>query len=208
MPDLACALRAVLPPGVALGQGQIAPLWPGEAVPGAVPARLAEFARGRSAARDAMRVLGVAGAAVPMRPDRSPDWPVGLTGSISHCEGACLAILGLRAEFAGLGLDIEPKRGLDSDLWPVILRPEECDGLSDPLLALAIFVAKEAAYKAQYAVTGQVFDFHTLSVVITADRFAAIYQRQVGGFAKGCALHGRLVQTARHIAAVCAVTAS
>jgi len=203
MPDLAAALRAVLPPRVGLGQGRDAPLWPGEDVPGAVPARRAEFVAGRAAAREAMRGLGVAPAAVPMNPDRSPAWPHGLTGSISHCADACLAIVGRRADFAGLGLDIEPARALDPGLWPVILRPDEAT--VDPL---AVFVAKEAAYKAQYAVTGALFDFHTLSVGLAGDRFTAAFRTNVGPFACGHVLHGRLIRTARHIAAICVLTAS
>lgn len=200
MPDLATALRAALPPGVVLGQGRAEPLWPGEAVPGAVPARLAEFALGRSAARAAMRALGVPPMAVPMQADRSPLWPTGLTGSISHCAGACFAILARRADSVGLGLDIEPVQPLDPDLWPVILRPEERS--LDPL---TVFVAKEAAYKAQYAVTGRVFDFQTLSVTLDGQGFIARFQQDVGQFATGSALAGRMVQTARHRAAICAV---
>ncbi len=207
MPDLAAALQAVLPPGAVLGGGEDGPLWPSEDLPGAVPARQAEFARGRSAARAAMRRLGVPAAAVPMRADRSPDWPAGLTGSISHCAGACFALLARRSDYAGLGLDIEPAKPLDPDLWPVILRPEEVDGLSGPD-ALAVFVAKEAAYKAQYALTGVLFDFHVLSVQLLPDRFTATFQRAVGPFAGGTALQGRLIRTPRHIAAICAITAS
>jgi len=203
MPDLAAALAVVLPPGAALGRGTPEPPWPGEAVPGAVPARQAEFARGRSAARAAMHALGVAAAAVPMNPDRSPLWPADLTGSISHCEAACFAIIGRRAAYQGLGLDIEPAHPLPPDLWPVILRPEE-QSACDPL---AVFVAKEAAYKAQYALTGVLFDFHTLSVMLTADGFTAVFQQAIGGFAIGAALHGRLVRTARHTAAICAIPA-
>ena len=211
MPDLAAALRAVLPPGVALGvapgqgqgRGPDEPLWPGEDLPGAVPGRLAEFARGRSAARAALRGLGVAAVAIPMQADRSPLWPDGVTGSISHCAGACLAIAGRRTDLAGLGLDVEPAAPLDRDLWPVILRPEEM-ATADPL---AVFVAKEAAYKAQYALTGVLFDFQTLSVDLHAGGFAATFRRGVGRFATGHRLTGRLVRTAGHTAALCAIPA-
>lgn len=204
MPDLAAALRAVLPPGVVLGHGVVAPLWPGEEVPRAVPARQVEFAQGRDAARDAMRRLGAPLASVPMLADRSPGWPAGVTGSISHCRDACFAVLGWRAHHAGLGLDLEPAVPLDREIWPVILRDEEMRS-PDPL---AIFVAKEAAYKAQYAVTGAVFDFHTLAVALSGDRFTATFRQAVGAFAKGSTLHGRLVRTDRHTAAICAITAS
>lgn len=207
MPELAAALQAVLPPGVVLGQGGNDPLWPGEELPGAVPARRAEFARGRSAARVAMRRLGVPCAVVPMRADRSPDWPPGLTGSISHCAGACFALLARRSDYAGLGLDIEPAQPLDPDLWPLILRPEEAAGLSGQD-ALAVFVAKEAAYKAQYALTGMLFDFQVLWVALQPDRFTATFQRTVGPFEAGARLQGRLIRTPRHTAAICAITAS
>jgi 4'-phosphopantetheinyl transferase EntD len=202
MPDLATALRAVLPPGVVLGVGRHEPLWPGEHLENAVPARRAEFALGRSAARAAMRALGVPAAPVPMNPDRSPRWPAGLTGSISHCQGACFAILGQSGAYAGLGLDLEPARPLDPDLWPVILLPQDT---ADPL---AVFVAKEAVYKAQFAVTRILFDFHALAVTLTGDRFEATFQRQVGPFAPGDVLDGHLVRTSKHTAAVCAITAS
>jgi len=202
MPDLAAALRAALPPGVALGQGRDEPLWPGETLLGAVPARLAEFARGRSAARAAMRGLGLAHVSLPMNPDRSPLWPPELTGSISHCAGACFAIAGLRSEFAGLGLDLEPTKPVGPDLWPVILRPEERD--IDPL---TVFVAKEAAYKAQYPITGVLFDFHALSVTLNGKRFTATFQQPVGRFAKGYAVHGCILRTAYHTAAICAIRA-
>lgn len=200
MPDLAAALRAALPPRVVLGRGLPEPLWPGEVVPGAVPARLAEFALGRSAARGAIQALGRAPVAIPMNPDRSPNWPSGITGSISHCAGACFAIAALRADFAGLGLDLEPAQPLDPGLLPVILRPEE-HGL-DPL---AVFVAKEAAYKAQYPITGQLFDFQTLSVTLSDNRFAATFQRAVGRFAVGDQLQGRLIRSPQHIAAICTI---
>ena len=200
MPDLAAALRAALPTGVALGQGSPQPLWPGEAVPGAVPARLAEFALGRSGARAAMRALGLAPAAIPMNPDRSPLWPDGVTGSISHCAGSCFAIAGLRADFAGLGLDIEPMKQIEPDLWPVILRAEE-HGLEP----LAVFVAKEAAYKAQYQITGQLFDFQMLSVTFCDNSFTAAFQQAVGRFAEGDRLQGRLIRTAKHLAAICTI---
>ncbi len=150
-----------------------------------------------------MRALGVAPCAIPMKDDRSPQWPAGLTGSISHCEGACFAILGRTSTYHGLGLDIEPARPLPRDLWPVILRSEERD-TSDPL---AVFAAKEAVYKAQYALTGTLFDFHTLLVALSGDVFTATFQHAIGCFASGAVINGALVRTHRHTAAVCAISA-
>lgn len=209
--DLTTALRAALPRGVVLGVADDGPLWPGEDLPGAVPRRLAEFTRGRSAARAAMRALGHPPQSVPVRADRSPQWPPGLTGSISHCDGVCLAILGQSVDWAGLGLDVEPAHPLPPDLWPAVLRPQEqatlpadCAGLA----ALSIFVAKEAAYKAQYAVTGTLFDFMTLQVTLHPTGFAATFAADIGPYAIGHTLTGTLVRTRRFTAAICAITAS
>ncbi|OZA14694.1 MAG: hypothetical protein B7Y02_04305 [Rhodobacterales bacterium 17-64-5] len=180
MPDIAARLRAILPRGAVLGESA-APvaLWPGEDLPGAVPARSAEFAAGRSAVRQALRSLGLAPVAIPMGLDRAPIWPDGATGSISHCAGACLAVMGLTRDYRGLGLDIEPLHPLPTELWSTVLRPEEHNQINDfppsqqGLQALRIFVAKEAAYKAQYAITRQVFDFQTLAVTWRYHGFTA-----------------------------------
>jgi len=210
MPEIAAALRAVLPPGVVLGLPDETALWDGEALPGAVPQRLAEFARGRSACRDAMRGLRHPAAAIPVGADRAPVWPAGLTGSISHCAGACLAVLGPRAEWAGLGLDIEPARPLPADLWPFILLPEERAALpvqTPGLAALAIFAAKEAAYKAQYAMSRTLFDFQALSVTLAPGRFTACFVAAVAPFGAGHPLHGVRVQAGGFVAAFCGITA-
>jgi enterobactin synthetase component D len=138
---------------------------PGEVLRDAVPACLAEFHQGRSAARAAMRAIGLPPAGVPVNPDRSPRWPDGLTGSISHCAEACIAVVGRAPNWAGIGIDLEPDIPMDRDLWPAIVSPKEIDLLSDTspgLGALRLFVAKEAAYKAQYASSGQLIDFHDL----------------------------------------------
>ncbi len=212
MPDgLAAALRFALPQGIALGVGGDDPLWPGETLPGAVPHRLAEFAQGRSAARAAMRALGYAAQAIPAGPDRAPQWPDGLTGSISHCAGACFAIVGARADWAGLGLDIEPDIPLSPDLWPTILRPEEIAALPHTgagLVALQIFTAKEAVYKAQYAQTATLFDFQTLAVALDGHAFTATFAAPVGRFATGHPITGHSLHADGFAAALCAIRPS
>jgi len=212
MPDaLAAALRAALPQGVALGVAGDGPLWPGETLPGAVPQRLTEFAQGRSAARAAMQSLGHPAQAIPIGPDRAPQWPDGLTGSISHCKGACFAIVGARAVWAGLGLDIEPRIPVSPDLWPTILRPEEIAALPAAdagRVALLIFTAKEAVYKAQYALTATLFDFQTLAVSLEGHHFTATFAAPVGPFAKGHRIPGRSLHAGGFAAAFCAITAS
>lgn len=208
MPDLVPRLRAVLPPGMVLGVGDLqcpAPLWPGEDLPAAVPKRVTEFAAGRQAARAALTALHWPLMAIPMAADRSPIWPTGIAASISHCDGACLAVAGRAADFAGIGLDLEPARPLPEALWPSILGPAEA--AAQGLQALKIFVAKEAAYKAQFPLSQQVFDFQALIIYFDDQRFMAEFTTDVPPFAKGDQLTGRMVMTDRFCAALCWIAA-
>ena len=212
MPDIANRLRAILPSGVRLAEpAQPLALWPGEDPPGTVPARLAEFTAGRSAARQALRDLGLAPAAIPMGPDRAPLWPEAATGSISHCAGACLAVMGLARDYRGLAVDIEPLHALPADLWPTILRPEEQHEIStlppaqQGLQVLRIFVAKEAAYKAQYPITRQIFDFQTLRIVWKYQNFTAEFCTDIPPIEKHFQITGCCAESRHFFAALCAV---
>lgn len=135
------------------------------------PARVAEFAAGRAAARQAMAVLGVAPRAVAMRPDRAPDWPAGIVGSITHDGGLCLAALARAADLGGIGIDIEPAQDLPLGLIDEITTPQERDWLADMnaasrgRMARMIFAAKEAAYKALYPLSQQVVGFDGIEVI-------------------------------------------
>ena len=209
MPDpsmaLAAAVRALLPQGCALAEADpralATGLLPGEAI-AATEMRLREFAAGRRAARQAMADLGLAPAPIPMGADRAPVWPPGIAGSITHSATACLAVVTARPLL--LGLDLEPEADLSPDLWPVVLRPEEAARVADPMQAMAIFCAKEAAYKAQYPRSRQLFDFHTLEIALSGDRFTATFRAAVPGFAQGTVLVGHLIRAAAHIAALVA----
>lgn len=203
------AARAMLPAGAAVAardpRAASPALWPGEELR-ATPARLAEFAAGRAAARCAMAILGHPPVAIPMQPDRAPLWPPGLAGSISHSATACLAAI-LPAP-ALIGIDLEPATGLRADLWPEILRPEEQAYLrgragAGPLATL-IFSAKEAVYKAQYPVSGTLFGYEVIRITLQQDRFAATFTADIPGFPGGTTLHGRHCLTQGHFLTVVA----
>jgi hypothetical protein len=74
--------------------GDVSQLFPTEEthIQAAVAKRRAEFAAGRVCARSALAELGAPLAPLGVRPDRSPDWPAGLTGSITHTQGFCGAV--------------------------------------------------------------------------------------------------------------------
>jgi len=175
--------------------------WPGEAtaLTRATPARQAEFAAGRAAAREALRAVGLVPFAIPMGADRAPVWPVGVVGSITHHEGRCLAVAARRGALAGLGIDLEPLDPLPADLLPEITTGAERAWLSTQpedlrgVLARVIFSAKEASYKALYpqlrAVVG--FDAMDIRPDLPAGRFTATLNRRFGDYSVGLRLGGR-----------------
>ena len=160
-----------------------------------------------------MGQLGLPALAIPMQPDRVPLWLEEVTGSITHSATACLAAVTRRGPLRGLGLDLEPDDPLAPDLWETICLPAERDWLESQAeaqrgrLALLIFSAKEAAYKAQYAVSRQLFGFDALHVRIAPETrgFTATFQRGIGPFQAGARLQGRYAVTQSHVltAVVC-----
>lgn len=131
----------------------------------AVPKRQAEFAGGRLAARAALRQLGLPDVAIPKGADRAPVWPEGVVASITHTEGLCLAMAARARDWRGLGIDLEVDRPMRSELIRSIASVPELARLSPMPFSRAgvrIFSAKEAAYKAQYPLTGALFGFESM----------------------------------------------
>ena len=207
MPDLSALTRtlaALLPEGCGCGAANplAAPdgLLPGEAAQG-IDKRQREFAAGRRAARQAMAQIGQPPLAVPMGEDRAPIWPAGLAGSITHSATACLAVVTARPLL--IGLDMDPDSALSPELWQTVLRPSEAAQLAgDGHQAMAIFCAKEAAYKAQFPRSRTLFDCQVLEVVLSGDRFTATFCTAIPGFDPGTVLNGRIAHTAGHILAL------
>lgn len=209
MPDpdrLAVAARGLFPPGVAVmaadPQAPPPPLLTGENPGRVLDKRFREFAAGRAAARAAMAALGLPALPLAMAADRAPDWPPGVVGSISHSATACLAVVTTTDRHVGLGVDLEPEGQLDPDLWETVLTPQERMDLPQERAgqqALLIFAAKEAAYKAQYAVTKTLIDFQALQVRVGPTHFTAEWQIDLGPFRKGTVMEGRHVLAEGHI---------
>jgi 4'-phosphopantetheinyl transferase EntD len=170
---LASLARGLLPPCIAVAGGALAdwqlPLPPIEAqvVRNAVATRRQTFAAGRNAARAALGQLGVQ-AVLPRRADGPPVWPAGLTGSIAHTGDWCLAAVARLSDVRAVGVDLERAGGLAPDLVSEVLSPQEIAALGgdDPT---GWFSAKEAAYKAQFMLTGRMLGFHDLTVTRQGD---------------------------------------
>lgn len=176
--------------------------------PGATDRRAREFGAGRRAAREAARQAGLALDRLPMGTDRAPVWPAGLAGTISHSDLLCLALVG--PALAGtVGLDLEPDAPLDPALWDTILCPEELaalpEGSETGRAVLAVFAAKEAAYKAQYPLTRRLFGFHDLEVRLMPATFRATFTAAHPPFVPGDAITGHWGRAGGHVIALAAI---
>lgn len=169
-------LRSLFPAGVSAAEmnhpGVAELLLPAEAagLGRALPKRVGEFAAGRLCARHALAELGAGGAALGVAPDRTPQWPPGTTGSITHTEGFCGAVAARSRLFPVLGIDAEAVGRVTSELWPHICTPDERRWLAGmPVVeqaaaATLLFAAKEAFYKCQYGLTREWLEFDAVDV--------------------------------------------
>ena len=142
----------------------------------AVDKRRREFTTARACARAALARLGLP--ATPILPGvrGAPQWPVGVVGSITHCDGYRACAVAHGSEIVTIGLDAEPHDRLpDGVLDAVSLGPErariaeltatEPDVCWDRLL----FCAKEAVYKAWFPLTGRWLGFEDACIDFDPD---------------------------------------
>lgn len=151
-------------------------LLPAEArqVAGAAASRQADFAVGRTCARAALGALGFPAGPLLSRPDRTPAWPAGAVGSLSHTQDYGIAAVARDRDLRGIGIDAERTGRLRRDLWPKILTPREvanlesyATGEQDLRVTLA-FSAKEAYFKCQFPTCGRWLDFRDAEVDLMA----------------------------------------
>lgn len=172
-----------------------------KAVERAVPRRRKEFAGGRHCAREAMRQLGLPALPIPMGNDRSPQWPDGVVGSISHCGTRCVAVATLKSQgFVSLGVDIEAATDLDEDLFETICSPQELAAIElllphrRGLAAKAYFSAKECVFKCQYPLTGLMLGFQDVRVEFdpTFRTFSGRIVAENAGSSAGLGMRGQI----------------
>lgn len=106
-----------------------------------------------------------------------PIWPSSIVGSITHTDGYCVAVVGLKTQFAAIGVDAERSEEVSSSVWPLTMRAEELSSLQcleeagRHRVATVIFSAKEAFYKCQYSLTRSWLGFEDVIVNIAGDAF-------------------------------------
>ncbi|GLR83550.1 4'-phosphopantetheinyl transferase family protein [Bradyrhizobium iriomotense] len=143
---------------------------------GAVQKRQAEFATARVCARKALIGLGESPCSLAPHADRSPRWPKGVVGSISHTEECCAVAVTHSRWVAGLGIDVESEATLPAELEELVCTRNERAWLehytkSDRAwLGKLFFSAKEAVYKCQYMLSRSFMDFRDVELAIDVDR--------------------------------------
>jgi 4'-phosphopantetheinyl transferase EntD len=138
----------------------------------AVPKRQAEFGVARICARRAMAELGIAPCPLVPYPDRSPRWPEGIVGSITHAAGYCAVVVSRSSRARGLGLDAESDSPLEPNVEARISTVSELRWLGTrpaaerAWLGKLLFCAKEAFYKCQYPTTREFLEFREVELFI------------------------------------------
>jgi len=180
-PNFATLLQNILPATVASGE-QIGVLFGSlldEEVTilgrNAVPRRKAEFAAGRTCARQALRVLGLPELPILRGDDRQPLWPDGVVGSITHCDGYCAAAVARAADFSAIGIDAEINEPLPDNVLEEVAFGDEIDWLrSLPQVGVCwdrlLFSIKEAVYKAWSPRERRWLDFDQVSVALDIEK--------------------------------------
>ena len=138
-----------------------------------VAKRQAEFLAGRLCARAALQQLDNLYCVPAIGEDRAPVWPQHISGSITHSSGHAAAIVGHKAQWRGLGMDLENVLSLEraerlageiltaAELQRMAMLPRE----QHALLVTLTFSAKESLFKALYPIVQKRFYFEHAEVL-------------------------------------------
>lgn len=173
----------------------------------AVPSRQREFAAGRAAARCALQAIGITPTLIRIRSDRSPDWPAGIVGSISHCSDYAGAAVAPNSVSRSIGLDLELREAVRPELWDAILTAGELQQLHKYpsalrcSLASLLFSAKESFFKFQFPLTRTWLEFKEVEIyaINETGSFRVRSLRPVGN-RQALKAAGRLNASIRHVA--------
>lgn len=172
-------IEALFPPGVVVVRATpdmaAVPLYPEEVecTAGMSASRLREFTLGRACARVALARLGCEGPV--LREERTPRWPEGVVGSLTHCDGFCAVAVARSSRIRSIGIDAEFDTALSERAADRICNVEERDhlGTLPPLCSgdwpKLVFSAKEAFYKAYFPVARSFLGFKDVALRFDAE---------------------------------------
>jgi 4'-phosphopantetheinyl transferase EntD len=208
-------LETLFDPGVVLHSGDpdelgsLTALYPEErrAIERAVEKRQREYAATRVLARRAFHTLGMDPVALLNHEDRSPVWPSGLVGSLTHTEGFCAVVVARGERFRGVGIDAERHGRVEQQLFGHVLTARELEFVrslppkEQSQAATVIFSAKESLYKCQFPTTRKFVGFHEVEVELDLARstFSTRFLVAVGSVPAGATLGGRCAFLENHV---------
>jgi len=148
-----------------------------ESLAKAVPKRRAEFLAGRIIVREAMRIMLLPMIDIPIGMNRSPCWPEGIAGSITHSGNQVLCLLSKKNN--GIGIDYEeiiPTENAADFQRSIVSEAEirlfgEVSSDYNKILTLA-FSAKESIFKALYFSVKKYFDFLDVAIISFQDELS------------------------------------
>lgn len=138
-----------------------------------------------------MSKLGYGEIAIPVGPRGEPQWPAGVSGSISHDSGSVIAIVSNSLGGAGLGVDLLRRDSrIESGGADFIAGETEISAVADYLEnhsacpreqsldpLLLVFSAKEAAIKALSPSLDRYLDFREIRIEPSPDGLLARFTR-------------------------------
>lgn len=154
----------------------------------AVEKRRREFTTARACARAALGQLGLPPAPVTTGDRGEPQWPAGVVGSITHCDGYRACAIARSSEIVTIGIDAEPNAELPEGVLSEIARTEELPWLRDLKRSKPtvhwdrlLFSVKESIYKAWFPLAKRWLGFEDAVVTLDTSRNTFYAQLLVSG---------------------------
>ncbi|EST32569.1 4'-phosphopantetheinyl transferase family protein [Streptomyces niveus] len=141
-------------------------------VKSAVAKRRGEFTTARHCARQALTRLGAPAGAILTGERGAPQWPEGVVGSITHCDGYRAAVVARPALVTSIGIDAEPALPLPSGVLDAVALADEQVAIKELLASVPqvpwdrlLFSAKESVYKAWFPLMRRFLEFEGARLV-------------------------------------------
>jgi enterobactin synthetase component D len=133
--------------------------------------RQREFLAGRWCAEKALQCLGIGSTHIGMAEDRTPIWPDGVVGSITHTGEFAAAAVSWAVDIAALGIDSEQiiDNATACDIAEICMVDEmslfsAAHGPSIPEFCTFVFSAKEAVFKCLFPITRKFLEFSDVRI--------------------------------------------
>lgn len=136
----------------------------------AVVKRKSEFIAGRYCAHQSLGRWAAPDSIIGIGEGRSPVWPSGIVGSISHCHAYALAVTARTDDLFAIGLDVEDlvSEETRNNIQKAVVNQNEMFLLTESpradIVFTLIFSMKESFFKAAYPHVKFYFDFPAISL--------------------------------------------